>query len=162
MLTHQVCGTVVKAVCLEQQSGFLPAILICPSCRVTVPQSECNGAYDVTDQVYAANFNESIQVVTGDDHITIHDGYVFIAKPGSAAAMTLDPPVPGGADVGGNDGVTIEFLLVVSNAHTVTTKPGKFMPGNKTTCTMVPPAASKFVAYNGQWYLKGPSGGNLS
>lgn len=162
MLIHQGCGTRVKSLCLEQPSGSLAGILICPACSVSVPMSECNGTYDITDQVYAANFNESTQVVTGDDHINIRDGFVLVAKVGSAANMTIDPPIPGGANVGGNDGVAIRFLIVVSAAHTVTTAPGKFMPGNKTICTMVPPSSAMLIAYNGQWYLAGPSGGTLS
>jgi hypothetical protein len=105
---------------------------------------------------------DKIEVEAASGAIGIVEGLAIITM-GSAAALTLAAPTPGGPGVG-DDGKHLAILSTTAFAHVVTT-PANKINGSKLTATFAAAVASsiEFIAYNGVWYQQNtPQGVTLT
>jgi len=105
---------------------------------------------------------DALVLAAADGAIAILVGLVLITK-GSAAALTLAAPTPGGPGVG-DDGKHLSFMSTTAFAHVVTT-PANKINGAKLTATFAAAVANniEFIAYNGIWYVQNtPQGVTLA
>jgi hypothetical protein len=99
-----------------------------------------------------ADVQLNTQLIPGDGTVTIKSGTVFLTK-GSAAAITLNPPVAGAQSAGGDDGKEITFFSETAFAHVVTCSQGFNRKGSSGTATATAAANNNFkcIARNGQY-----------
>lgn len=120
---------------------------------------------DLIDAAIAAlqsGQRDSFALAAASGAIAITEGLVVITA-GSAAALTLPAPTPGGPGVG-DDGKHLSILSTTAFAHTVTT-PANKINGNKLTATFAAAVDSniELIAYNGVWYQQNtPTGVTLT
>ncbi len=103
-----------------------------------------------------ADIQTNQQVITGDGTVSIKSGTVFLQK-GSAAAITLSPPVAGAQSAGGDDGKRITVFSETAFAHVVTCSQGFNRKGASGTATATAAANNQFTveARNGQYNVIG-------
>jgi hypothetical protein len=105
---------------------------------------------------------DGIELEAADGAIGIVEGLAVITK-GSAAALSLAAPTPGGPGVG-DDGKHLSILSTTAFAHVVTT-PANKVNGSKLTATFAAAVDSniELIAYNGIWYVQNtPQGVTLT
>ncbi len=104
-------------------------------------------------------------LAAADGAITVKGGTVFITK-GSAAVLTLAPPVAGEQISGGDDGKLLEIVSTTAFAHTVTCATAGFndlgAAGDVATFGAAKGNGLTLRAYNGDWWVVGSIGITLA
>lgn len=98
-----------------------------------------------------------LYLVTSSGAISPHLARSFEITKAGVAALTLAAPTAGGVDVGGDDGLTLEFTSNTDFAHTLTAT-GLFQDGaghtDLATFDAHAGASLKLQAYNGKWQVQ--------